>query len=72
MLKNFKIKLQKRGVKLKSSTDNRTVILQFLATFSNKTLLLEYILNICNNFAEQIALINVFLITQIDLTILLR
>ena len=72
MLKNFKIKLQQRGVKLKSSTDNRTVILQFLATLSNKTLLLEYILDICNNFAEQIAFINMFLITQIDLTILLR
>ena len=72
MLKNFKIKLQQRGVKLKSSKDNRTVILQFLATFSNKTLLLEYILNICSNFAEQITFINVFLITQIDLTILLR
>ena len=51
--KNLKIKFQQRKGKPKYSIDKRTILLQFFVTFSNKNLLLECILPICNNFSEQ-------------------
>ena len=43
LAKNLKIKFQQKRVKLKCSIDERTILLQFFATFSSKILLLECI-----------------------------
>ena len=51
--KNLKIKFQQRRVKLEYSFDEKSILLQFFATFSNKTLLLECFLPMCNNFSDQ-------------------
>ena len=49
----MKIKFEQSRVKLEYSIDEKSILLQFFATFSNKTLLLECFLPICNNFSEQ-------------------
>ena len=51
--KNLKIKFEQSRVKLEYSIDEKSILIQFFATFSNKTLLLECFLPICNSFSEQ-------------------
>ena len=53
ILKNFKIKFKKRGVKVKCSLDKRTMILQFLPISPTKFCYLTVFLPICNNFLER-------------------
>ena len=49
----MKIKFQQRRVTLKYSIDEKSVLLQFFATFSSKTLLLKCFLTVCNKFSDQ-------------------
>ena len=69
--KNLKFKFQQRVAKLKCLIDKRAILTQFFATIFNKILLMEYNFEISAiTFQNKIALIKLFLITLLDLTII--
>ena len=69
--KNLNIFLQ-QGVQLKCSIDKSTILLDFFATFCNKILLLECTFAYLQLTSwNKIVLLNLFLITYVELSILL-
>ena len=59
--KDFKIKFQQRGFKIKCSIDTWTILYQFFATFSNNISLLEFVFDLSAiTSLNKITLINLF------------